>query len=43
MGNRPAISRPVCTWKNQPHLDPREREGDTRASLASKGKGASMV
>jgi len=43
MGNRPAISRPVCTWKDRPHPDPREREGDARASPAGKGKGASMV
>jgi len=43
MDNRPTISRPVCTWKGRSHPDPREREGDTRASPADKGKGANMV
>jgi len=35
---RPAISRPVCTWKGRPHLGLKEREGDTCASRTDKGK-----
>jgi len=38
MGNKPAISWPVCTLKGRPHLGPKERERNTRVSPADKGK-----